>query len=54
MNLKGTWINKRSIQKWRVDYIDLKDQDAVMVKLDGKPLTKVITIKSLLKNWKRI
>jgi hypothetical protein len=54
MNLKGTWINKRSNRKWRVDSIDVKDQDVVMVKLEGKPLTKVITIKSLLKNWKRI
>ena len=39
-NLKGTWINKKSGQRWRVDYVYEEDEEVVLVKLTGKPLTK--------------
>ncbi len=52
-NLKGNWVNKKSGVKWRVNYIYEEDKEVVLVKLTGKPLTKIITINSLLKNWQK-
>ena len=48
----GYWVNKKSNQTWRLDWVDEEDDEVVMVKMAGKPLTKRISIKSLLKYWK--
>lgn len=51
----GRWyINKKSKQVWQLNFVyDDGSDEVVMVKSAGKPLTKIISIKSLLKNWTR-
>ena len=48
------WINKKSKQVWELNHVyDDGSDEVVMIKSAGKPLTKIISIKSLLKNWKK-
>ena len=47
----GYWTNKKSKIKWELNWVDKEDKMVVLVKGSGKPLTKRISIKSLLKNW---
>lgn len=50
----GWWTNKKSKQVWQLNFVyDDGSDEVVMVKSAGKPLTKIISIKSLLKNWTR-
>ena len=45
------YINKRSGQVWKLNWIDYEDGQLVMIKGGGRPLTKVISIKNFEKNW---
>ena len=45
------YINKKSGNVWRLNWIDYEDRELVMIKCSGKPLTKVITMKNFHKNW---
>ena len=47
------WVNKKSGQTWELNWVDEEDDEVVMIKSYGKPLTKKISIKSLLKYWKK-
>ena len=50
---EGGWYkHKKSGQVWQLNWLDTEDNEAVMVKSGGRPLTKRISVKALLKNWK--
>ena len=46
------YINKKSGQTWELNWLNSEDNEAVMVKSGGKPLTKRIRLKNFHKNWK--
>lgn len=51
------YINKRSGKTWQLNWLDVKDNECVMISyslgLSGilKPLTKRINLKNFNKNW---
>ena len=50
---QGRWYkHKKSGQVWQLNWLDTEDNEAVMVKSGGRPLTRRIRIKGLLKNWR--
>ena len=49
---QGRWyIHKKSGQTWQLNWLDTEDNEAVMVKSGGRPLTKRIKLKNFNKNW---
>ena len=49
---EGRWYkHKRSGQTWQLNWLDTEDNEAVMVKSGGRPLTKRIKLKNFHKNW---
>ena len=49
---EGGWYkHKRSGQVWQLNWLDTEDNEAVMVKSGGRPLTKRIKLKNFHKNW---
>ena len=49
---QGKWYkHKRSGNVWQLNWLDVEDNEAVMVKGSGKPLTKRIKLKNFESNW---
>jgi len=49
---EGRWyIHKRSGQTWQLNWLDMEDDEAVMIKSGGRPLTKRIKLKNFHRNW---
>ena len=45
------YVHKKSGQTWQLNWLDTEDNEAVMVKSGGRPLTKRIKLKNFHKNW---
>jgi hypothetical protein len=49
---EGRWYkHRKSGQTWQLNWLDTEDNEAVMVKSGGRPLTKRIKLKNFHRNW---